>query len=116
MDEPTPPRETDEKGGAAPSGPSPGPENSASIPRSAGEPEETEGSSFARGVRDAAPYIGASWTLTGALLIGVLVGFWADKKLGTRPWLTLLGTLLGLVIGFYELGRVMLGRRSGQGR
>jgi len=45
-----------------------------------------------------------------SLLMGIGGGYWADGKLGTRPWLTLTGTLLGLVVGFYNFFVVVLRR------
>ena len=34
-----------------------------------------------------------------AVIVSLLVGSWADGKLGTSPWLTLLGVVLGTVVG-----------------
>jgi F0F1-type ATP synthase assembly protein I len=33
------------------------------------------------------------------VLIGLAVGYWLDARLGTLPWITLLLTLIGAVIG-----------------
>jgi ATP synthase protein I len=33
-------------------------------------------------------------------VVGLLGGRWLDAKLGTAPWLTLAGLLLGLIAGF----------------
>lgn len=41
-----------------------------------------------------------------ATLIGLFGGHWLDGKLDTRPWLTLLGLLLGIAAGFNSLLRV----------
>ncbi len=35
--------------------------------------------------------------------IGVGAGVWLDKRLGTEPWLTLIGTVLGSIAAFREL-------------
>ncbi len=74
-------------------------------------PEEGPPSSpaavVARMLREASPYIAAAWTVGAALVIGVLGGRWLDQRWGTRPWLTMLGLVLGIVVGFYELARVM---------
>ena len=32
-----------------------------------------------------------------------LAGHWLDRWLGTNPWLTAVGLLLGMMIGFYNL-------------
>ena len=39
---------------------------------------------------------------------GLLLGYWIDKKLGTTPWLTLAGTVLGFIVGFYHFFKVVL--------
>ncbi|MCS7047286.1 MAG: AtpZ/AtpI family protein [Gemmataceae bacterium] len=33
----------------------------------------------------------------------VVVGWWVDEWLGTRPWLLVVGALVGLVFGFTHL-------------
>ncbi|MCM2267193.1 MAG: AtpZ/AtpI family protein [Elusimicrobiales bacterium] len=43
--------------------------------------------------------------LAGAVLLGLWLGYWLDGRLGTRPWLTLAGALLGLVGGFYRVAK-----------
>ena len=49
--------------------------------------------------------------MTGAVL-GLALGGWAlDRWFGTRPVLLLVGLGLGLVVGFYRLGRVMFWKR-----
>lgn len=44
--------------------------------------------------------------LAVSILIGLLGGHWLDERLSTRPWLTLLGLLLGIAAGFKSLYRV----------
>ncbi len=34
------------------------------------------------------------------------LGWWADARLGTLPWLTLVGGILGLVVATYSLVRL----------
>jgi ATP synthase protein I len=50
---------------------------------------------------------GAGIEFLGAILIGVFAGQWLDKKLGTAPWLLLLGTFLGAAAGFVHLIRTL---------
>jgi ATP synthase protein I len=38
---------------------------------------------------------------------GTLAGLWLDGKLGTRPWLMIGGLLLGVVVAFYGLYRML---------
>ena len=35
----------------------------------------------------------------------VLLGWWLDRRLGTTPWLTLVGVALGFTLGLYRLIR-----------
>jgi ATP synthase protein I len=43
--------------------------------------------------------------LVAATAIGLLIGYGLDRWLGTRPWLTMLFTLFGIVAGFLNLFR-----------
>lgn len=38
-------------------------------------------------------------------VLGLLAGRWADGKLGTEPWLMILGLLIGVASGFRSLFR-----------
>ena len=42
-----------------------------------------------------------------AVVIGTLGGSWLDQRLGTRPWLALLGILFGVAAGFRGVLRVV---------
>ncbi|GMR12442.1 MAG: hypothetical protein BMS9Abin29_0631 [Gemmatimonadota bacterium] len=48
-------------------------------------------------------YMGHGLTLALATLFFLLVGWWLDSKLGTRPLLLLLGAFVGAGAGFYRL-------------
>ena len=56
--------------------------------------------------------LGASWRLASvgiefavSTLIGLLGGRWVDGKLGSEPWLMIVGLLLGVTAGFRGLYR-----------
>jgi ATP synthase protein I len=49
------------------------------------------------------PVAAASYSLIGAILLLGGGGYWLDGRLGTSPWMTVGGLLLGIVVGFYEL-------------
>jgi ATP synthase protein I len=40
-----------------------------------------------------------------ATVIGLVAGYFADRWLGTKPWLTLIGLGLGIAAGFVNLFR-----------
>lgn len=54
-------------------------------------------------VTRAAPAAGAAYSLVGALLLLGAIGWGVDRWQGTAPWGLLIGLLLGMVVGFYEL-------------
>lgn len=45
------------------------------------------------------------FALVIATVIGLVGGYYADRWLGTSPWLLLLGLVLGIVAGFVNLFR-----------
>ncbi len=53
-------------------------------------------------------HVGLQYCLT--LLLFVLGGWWADRRLDTDPWLTITGSLLGFLAATYgivrETGRI----------
>jgi ATP synthase protein I len=65
-------------------------------------------SGFAKAYRAAAPWLNASAKLTTGPLLGVLVGWWVDKSKGTGPYGVLIGSMLGIGIGFYGFIRDVL--------
>ncbi len=72
---------------------------------------------MARVWRQAAPFMGAAWALTGGLLAGMALGWWLDRKFDTAPALLVGGMVLGLVAGMAEVARVAFrkGRRDDDG-
>lgn len=42
-----------------------------------------------------------------SILAGLFVGWWADRRIGTGPWLVILGTFVGAAAGFYNLYRAL---------
>jgi ATP synthase protein I len=53
-------------------------------------------------------YSGVGLELAGATAGLALVGYWVDGRFGTRPWGTLIGVVIGLVGGLYNLVRESL--------
>ena len=43
--------------------------------------------------------------MVAALAIGLAMGYWLDRWLGTSPWLTMLFAVFGIVAGFLNLMR-----------
>ena len=63
-------------------------------------------------MRETAPYLGLGSSLAALVLVGLGAGYWLDGKLGTRPWLLLVGGCLGIAMALLELYRTVSGRRS----
>lgn len=60
-------------------------------------------SETARGYRAVEPYLSAAWRLVGGCVVGVIGGLLLDRWLGTRPWMTIILSFVGIVVGFYGL-------------
>ena len=60
-----------------------------------------------RWIRQAAVLSGVGLTLVIATVLGLWGGYALDGWLGTSPWLTLVGLLLGIAAGFINLFRAV---------
>jgi F0F1-type ATP synthase assembly protein I len=56
--------------------------------------------------REFAQYGSLGITLVILTVGGYFLGFWLDKKLGTSPYLSLVGLFLGISAGFYQLYKI----------
>lgn len=52
-------------------------------------------------------YGGVGFQLAAAVVAGLLLGDYCDDRLGTAPWLTMVGLLLGATGGFYNLIKIL---------
>ena len=69
---------------------------------------ESSGSKLVSGYRKAQPYLDAAWLMTGSVMLGVVVGYFLDQWLHTKPWMLLVGSAVGMVAGFYGFIRAVL--------
>jgi len=51
------------------------------------------------------PYLGIGFDLVVPLLVGVFGGRWLDRRVGTTPWLVLVGAVLGAAAGMLSVYR-----------
>ncbi len=58
-------------------------------------------------IRQSGPAMGASYTLIGAVLLLGAIGYILDIWLDKSPIFLLIGLLLGIVVGFYEIGKTI---------
>jgi len=59
----------------------------------------------------AGPAAGAGYTLIGAILLLGAIGYAIDAWRGSSPWGLLVGLLLGIVVGMYELAKTVFLKR-----
>lgn len=50
--------------------------------------------------------------ISGSVIGMSLLGYFLDKKFGWEPWGLLIGALLGVVVGMYELWKLMFSGKS----
>jgi F0F1-type ATP synthase assembly protein I len=55
----------------------------------------------------AGPAAAASYSLIGAILLLGGLGYGCDRWFGTAPWGLVIGLVLGVVTGFYQLARAV---------
>ena len=58
-------------------------------------------------IRQSGPAMGASYTLIGSILLLGTLGYFLDKWLDKSPIFLLIGLLLGIVVGFYEIAKTI---------
>ena len=63
---------------------------------------------------EGAQFIGVGMQFAGAILLFLFAGRWLDERLGTGPWLLLLGTMVGGAAGFYYLYRQLTSAQRGR--
>jgi len=58
-------------------------------------------------VQRAGPAASVSYTLIGAIILLGGIGYAVDVWKGTAPWGLFVGLALGIIVGFYELGKTI---------
>jgi len=58
-------------------------------------------------LRQAGPAAMAGYTLVGAIIMLGGIGYAVDAWRDTSPWFLLTGLLLGVIVGFVELARII---------
>lgn len=59
-------------------------------------------------------FVGLGFEIVVPVLVGTFLGRFLDLKLGTGPWLLLVGTLLGIAAGFLNFFWAVLPRGQGK--
>jgi F0F1-type ATP synthase assembly protein I len=80
------------------------------------EPRDTGATSRGRAASGAgasgAELAGAGFQFAAAVLLCLFGGRWLDARLGTSPWLLILGTFVGAAVGFFAMYRTLMGSRA----
>jgi ATP synthase protein I len=61
----------------------------------------------AQAMQAAIPYISAVWKMVGGGVVGVLLGLLLDEWLGTKPWMLVGLSVVGIAVGFYGFFHAM---------
>lgn len=70
--------------------------------------EETPEQAMGKGYK----YLAAGLRFAGGTVLFLLVGLWLDGKLGSQPFLTVLGALLGAGLGGFSMYRELTSDRA----
>lgn len=62
---------------------------------------------FQETVQKSGPAASASYGLIGAIVLLGAIGYGFDSWRGTWPWGLVIGLMLGIIVGFYELARTV---------
>ena len=58
-------------------------------------------------IRRAGPAATASYSLIGSIMLLGGGGFLIDRWQNTSPWFLLIGLLMGMIVGFYQLAKTV---------
>lgn len=58
--------------------------------------------------------VGVGWYISGCIILGVLAGRWLDSKFDTEPLLIIVGIILGILVAFYGVFRMLPRIRNNQ--
>lgn len=53
-------------------------------------------------------FIGVGWFVGTCIVLGVWGGVWLDGRLGTKPVLAIVGLIVGVIVAFYGVYRMIL--------
>jgi F0F1-type ATP synthase assembly protein I len=78
---------------------------------------ETKSQSERRALAQVAPLLTSGMQLALAVVVFFFVGYWLDGKLGTSPWCSIGGGLLGVAGGLTKFLRdaIALGKKADEG-
>jgi ATP synthase protein I len=66
------------------------------------------GNQRGRTPNEGAQFLGVGLQLAASIVLFLFIGQWLDRRLGTEPWLLLIGVFVGAGAGFYSLYRQLM--------
>ncbi len=51
---------------------------------------------------------GVGFFIGGSIVLGVVAGMWLDRRLNTEPILVIVGLILGVIVAFYGVYRMLV--------
>jgi F0F1-type ATP synthase assembly protein I len=63
-------------------------------------------------IKQSGPAMNASYTLIAAVILLGTIGYFIDKWLNTAPIFLLIGLLFGIIVGFYEIAKLIWTRKE----
>ena len=72
------------------------------------KPKPGPGQQYGEGYK----YVSYGLTFAGGVIVFMLVGLWVDRRLDVVPLFTIVGTLLGSVLGFLSVYRRLEAERQ----
>ncbi len=63
--------------------------------------------------------VGVGWYIAGCIVLGVFGGHWLDNKFNTKPILLMVGLILGVIVAFYGVYRMLIpliGNKQNKGK
>ena len=58
-------------------------------------------------IKQSGPAMSASYTLIGSVIILGAIGYFIDRWKDSSPIFLMLGLLIGIIVGFYEIAKTM---------
>lgn len=83
---------------------------------SRGPAEPSRGDQRPGGGPSASVYAGAGLQFAISMLLFLFLGQWADRRLGTAPWLMMIGLFLGAGASFYSMYRKLMAATEAEER
>lgn len=62
---------------------------------------------FGSRLKSSGPAADAGWTLSGSVIACLLFGYMLGEYFGANPAATIIGLFVGIVVGFYNLAKLM---------